>query len=287
MLRSFMQSRLLLDLDLTIDSGQVFLWNKLGSYWYGIHGSSIIKTWQGNGHLELTSHPAEVRKEHLFRLDDDMSVIAKSIGRDSVVRDAMSMFGGVRLMRQEPYQCMISFICATNTSIATIRKMLFGICERFGRKMEYDGRTFHIFPEPKHLADATINELHRCSVGYRAKFIRQAARAVQRGDLDLDYLKRASYAEAKEQLMSVLGIGPKVSDCILLFSLEKLEAFPIDVWISRAISTYYASLFDRKPAEGKISPAMYRKLSEGMRRHFGPYAGYAQQFLYCYARKKL
>jgi len=181
---------------------------------------------------------------------------------------------------------LLSFICATNTSIAMIRRMLTSLSARFGRKVEYDGFKFYLFPEPRRLADASINDLCRCSVGYRARFIKQAARVIQSGSVDFENLKHTKYEDAKEELMDVLGIGQKVADCILLFSLEKLDAFPIDVWVARAISNYYSNLLDSRLVEDKISPKIYKLLSTKMREYFGSYAGYAQQYLYCYARKK-
>jgi N-glycosylase/DNA lyase len=275
-----------LNLDLTIDSGQVFLWNKLHGYWYGIHGSNVVRVSVNNGALEFSSYPENINGEHVFRFDDNLNAITRRISKDNIMKEAVSTLEGLRLMRQEPYQCLLSFICATNTSIAMIRRMLTSLSARFGRKVEYDGHKFYLFPEPRRLADASINDLCKCSVGYRARFIKQAARVMQSRGTDFENLKRAKYEDAKEQLMDVLGIGQKVADCILLFSLEKLEAFPIDIWVARAISNYYSNLFDNGLVKDKISPNTYRLLSAKMREYFGSYAGYAQQYLYCYARNK-
>jgi len=275
-----------LNLDLTIDSGQVFLWNKLNRYWYGIYGNNVVRVSVNNNVLEFSSYPERINGERIFRLDDDLNAITRRISKDSVMKEAVSMLKGLRLMRQEPYHCLLSFICATNTSIAMIRRMLTSLSARFGRKVEYDGLKFYLFPEPKRLADASINDLCKCSVGYRARFIKKAARVIQSRSIDFENLKRARYEDAKEDLMDVLGIGQKVADCILLFSLEKLDAFPIDIWVARAISNYYGNLFGSRLNEDKISQKTYRLLSAKMREYFGSYAGYAQQYLYCYARNK-
>lgn len=275
-----------LNLDLTIDSGQVFLWDKINNYWYGIYGNNVVRVCINDGALEFSSYPEHISGEYIFRLDDDLGAIIRSISKDSVMREAASMLRGLRLMRQEPYQCLLSFICATNTSIAMIRRMLMSLSKRFGRRVEYDGLKFYLFPEARRLADGSINDLCKCSVGYRARFIKQAARAILSKSIDFEDLKHAKYEDAKEELMDVLGIGHKVADCILLFSLEKLDAFPIDIWIARAISNYYGNLFGKKLSEGKISIKTYKLLSSIMREYFGSYAGYAQQYLYCYARNK-
>jgi N-glycosylase/DNA lyase len=274
-----------MNLDLTINSGQVFLWSKVNGYWYGIHGSNIVKAYTDGAALKVTSYPEDVNVKEIFRLDDDLNAIARTICKDGVMREALSELKGLRLMRQEPYQCLISFICATNTSISMVRRMLGNMSLSFGRRMEYDGYTFHAFPEPKKLADASINDLCKCSVGYRARFIKKAASAIVSG-LDFDALKGAKYEDAKTELLDVLGIGPKVADCILLFSLEKLDAFPIDIWIARAISRYYANLIGTD-FDGKMSVKTYQMLSEKMRHYFGRYAGYAQQYLYCHARNEI
>jgi len=275
-----------LNLDLTINSGQVFLWNKLNEYWYGIYGSNVVRASVSDNVLEFSSYPEHIDGAQVFRLDDDLNAITRRISKDSIMKEAVSMLRGLRLMRQEPYQCLLSFICATNTSIAMIRRMLTSLSARFGRKVQYDGFKFYLFPEPKRLADASISDLCKCSVGYRARFIKQAARVIQSGSVDFENLKLARYEDAKEELMDLLGIGQKVADCISLFSLEKLDAFPIDIWVARAISNYYGSLFDGRLSEDKISPKTYRLLSAKMREYFGSYAGYAQQYLYCYARNK-
>lgn len=276
----------LLNLDLTIDSGQVFLWSKLNGYWYGIYGNNVVRVSMNNNELEFSSYPENLNGESIFRLDDNLNAITRKISKDGVMKEAVSMLKGLRLMRQEPYQCLLSFICATNTSISMIRRMLTSLSARFGRRVEYDCFRFYLFPEPKRLADASINELCKCSVGYRARFIKQAARVIKSRSIDFEHLKHARYEDAKEELMDVLGIGQKVADCILLFSLEKLDAFPIDIWVARAISNYYGNLFDTRAVEAKISPKTYKLLSAKMREYFGSYAGYAQQYLYRYARNK-
>lgn len=268
--------------DLTIESGQVFLWNKVNGIWYGVERNDVVKVSKGKNGLECGSFLGN-DVEKIFRMDDDLHLIQKKIAKDDIIKDAMVKMNGLRLMRQDPYQCTISFICATNTSIAMIKHMLTNMSVSFGSKIEYDGMKFHSFPEPKQLAYASIHELCKCSVGYRARFIKRAARAVLEKEIDFDYLKRMGYENAKGELMDVLGIGQKVSDCILLFSLEKLDSFPIDIWIYRIVAKYYSHMLESKLSD-KITPKMYRNISFKMREYFGEYAGYAQQFLYCYSR---
>jgi N-glycosylase/DNA lyase len=147
-----------------------------------------------------------------------------------------------------------------------------------------DGREFYTFPSVEALDGASESDLRACGLGYRAKAIKAAAGAMAKGSLDLDYLKKAGYDEAKAELLKVYGIGPKIADCILLFSLEKLDAFPIDVWIGRALASHYSWLAGKKMSE-KLTGRQYAEASDAARAYFGRYAGYAQQFLYYHMRQ--
>lgn len=167
--------------------------------------------------------------------------------------------------------------------------MLFNISKKFGNKVHFDGYDFYTFPTPEILARTTAKELARCGLGYRAKYVFETAKVVHENNRELERLWNLSYEKAKEELILFPGVGSKVADCVLLFSLGKLEAFPVDVWIKRAILKYYADYF---PIEfiGKISvkksltSSEYEKLNIFGRRHFGKYAGYAQEYLYFYER---
>jgi N-glycosylase/DNA lyase len=266
-----------LDVELTLNSGQVFLWSRVGNNYYIVNGDDLLKV-SSTDYLSNYSDDAH----RFFRLDDDINAINSSICKDGIISDAMSRFYGLRLLRQHPFQCMISFICATNTSIKHVTTMLNRLSLRFGEKVVYDGMLFHKFPDAKVLASASINELVSCSLGYRARYIKDASR--EYSNIDVEYLKRTDYNNAKEALMSISGIGNKVADCILLFALEHLEAFPIDVWIARALSRYYSDVVSVK---GRLSTNEYIEAAEAMRAYFGRYAGYAQQYLYCYSRTYL
>jgi len=167
--------------------------------------------------------------------------------------------------------------------------MLKNLSRKFGIKREIDEKKFFTFPTTKSLNNASINELCSCGIGYRAKTIKSITEKIIIGSLNIEELSRCKYDEAKEKLLSIYGIGNKLADCILLFSLEKTEAFPIDVWIARSIYSYYRSLFNQESLKldfesTKLSPNKYNQLSKIMRQHFGKYAGYAQQYLYYHMR---
>jgi N-glycosylase/DNA lyase len=269
----------------SINSGQVFLWEKHGDSWYGIHGERVIKFTRQDGHIEFTSFPEDrLCDQRMFRLGDDIKAILGEISRDPLVSRLVKAYPGLRLMRQEPHQCLFSFACATNTNIPMIRRMLNSMTRKFGRVTKVDGIEFHTFPSATDINRASIDELRACGLGYRAKAIKAAAHAIAVGQLDFDALKSASYDEAKKELLQVYGIGNKIADCVLLFSLEKLDSFPIDVWIARALAGHYSWLHEKKFGD-KITPRQYQQLSGSARGYFGRYAGYAQQYLYYHMRQ--
>ena len=150
--------------------------------------------------------------------------------------------------------------------------------KRFGSRVEFDKEEFFLFPTPEQILNASISEIQKCGVGYRAKFIKNATEKIHSGEINFEKLKKISYPDAKKEICLVSGIGNKVADCILLFSLNKLEAFPIDRWMIRILQKYYQSKFEIKTKT--ITEKQYCVLHEKIRNYFGPFAGYAQQFLF-------
>ena len=262
-----------INLENTINSGQVFLWTKQKEFWYGINGQDILKI---NNLGKITSHSK--KKYDFFRNIDDIEKIIKSISKDKTTKIAVKKYLGLRLIRQDPFQCFISFIVSSNSNIQKIKSSLEKISIKFGKKIQFDNKEFYMFPEPKKIANATIQEIQNCGVGYRAKFIIDAAKMVESRQIDFDQLKKSNYQNAKETILTVPGIGNKVADCILLFSLDKLEAFPLDRWMIRILKKYYLEKFELKTKS--ITEKQYNTLHEKIIKHFGPYAGYAQQFLF-------
>jgi len=144
--------------------------------------------------------------------------------------------------------------------------------------VEFENQEFFLFPKPENLANALINEIQSCGVGYRAKFIKEAAKRVTQKKIDFEYLKKCSYNEAKKEIYQIPGVGNKVADCIMLFSLNKLESFPLDRWMIRILEKYYSNKFELETKT--ITEKQYEILHEKIVNHFGPFAGYAQQFLF-------
>lgn len=262
------------DLNFTINSGQVFLWDKIGDTWYGIDGSNLLVVKEP---FDVVSRKGEA--SHFFRSDDNMKKILSEICRDKIVARAVRQFPGLRLVRQDPFQCYISFICSSNSTIQNIRRMLKNLCSRFGDRLAYEGGKFFSFPSPGRLARATSRDLLSCGLGFRAKYVREAAKNVESGRIDFEYLREVDYQTALDSLKKVHGIGNKIADCILLFSLDKLESFPIDRWTQRILQKYYPEISDS--VGGKtLTGKKYMRLHEKIADYFGPYAGYSQQFLF-------
>lgn len=271
-------------LDHTLNCGQVFRWKKVDEEWWGVVDETLVRISQRENILDCKAVPKDLGETFVtkcFRLDDDLPYITSLINRDKTIEDALNRLHGLRIMRQDPWECLISFICATFSNISRIKRMVQNLCQHFGRIITHKGLQFHSFPEKKALADASINELLDCKLGYRAPYVKQASQSLVEGRLNLYALKEMSYEEAKASLQSLRGVGDKVADCVLLFSLEKLEAFPVDVRIGHILQTRYSHHFTRTKAEKRhVTTKMYREFSDFGRKYFGKHAGYAQEYLY-------
>ena len=268
-----MKNKFSIDIDNSINSGQVFLWGKDRDDWYGINGQDILKI-NKNGVIKSIINS----KTDFFRKNDNIQEIIKSISKDKTVKKAVKEYEGLRIFRQDPFQCMISFIISSNSNIQKIKSSLEKITRKFGTKVKIEGKEFFIFPKPEKLVNASMNEIKSCGVGYRASFIKEAAKMVVLKKIDFEYLKKCDYYEAKKNICLVPGIGNKVADCIMLFSLNKLESFPLDTWMIKILEKYYSKEF--KIETKTITQKQYESLHEKIVNYFGPYCGYSQQFLF-------
>jgi len=280
------------NLDHTLTCGQTFRWEKHDKWWHGIVRKSFVKIRQIENILQFRTFPEHVGDDLIrsyFRLDDDLPRIYSRIEKDKLIRKAVKKFRGLRLLRQDPWECLISYICATHKNIPAIKAMINNICIRFGKKIIAEDSEVYRFPVPDDLAQASIEELRLCKLGFRAERVKHASRLVSNGNLNLEALKEMPYEKAKKELLSLPGVGPKVADCILLFSLEKLEAFPIDVWMKRVVlesyRTHFELAFAEKVAKKKsLSHNEYEVLRSFGKKHFGEYVGYAQEYLFHFKR---
>ena len=274
-----MKNKFSINIDNSINSGQVFLWKKDDSNWYGINGQDILQI-NKNGVIKSIQN----LKIDFFRKNDDIEEIIKSISKDKTVREAVKQYEGLRIFKQDPFQCMISFIISSNSNIQKIKNSLEKITKKFGTKIKIKNKEFFLFPKPEKIAKASIDEIKKCGVGYRAPFIKEAAKMVFSKKIDFKYLEKCDYKEAKKNICLIPGVGNKVADCILLFSLNKLEAFPLDTWMIKILEKYYSNQFNIETKT--ITQKQYELLHEKIVNYFGPYCGYAQQFLFKMEREK-
>ena len=268
-----MKDKFSINIDNSINSGQVFLWEKNGTDWYGINGQDILKI-NKNGVIKSILNS----KTNFFRKNDNMQEIIKSISKDKTVKKSVKQYEGLRIFKQDPFQCMISFIISSNSNIQKIKNSLEKISKKFGKKVKIQNKEFFLFPKPEKLANASIEEIKKCGVGYRAPFIKQASKMIVLKKINFKYLEKCDYEEAKKNICVIPGIGNKVADCILLFSLNKLEAFPLDTWMIKILEKYYSNQFNIETKT--ITKKQYQILHEKIVNYFGPYCGYAQQFLF-------
>ena len=260
-----------INLDDTINSGQVFLWKKFDSKWYGVNGEKMLIL---EDKLDINCRNIH----NFFRFDDDFQKIKKQLSKDKVVKGAINNFPGMRILRQDPFQCYISFIVSSNSNIPNIQTRLQKLCKKFGEKKIIQGKEFFLFPESKKLASSSVTDIAKCGLGYRSKYVKEASIAVNEGIIDFPSLKKLNYRDARDTLCQVFGIGRKVADCVLLFSLDKLEAVPLDRWVLRILQKYYSKEF--QITTKSITDKTYDELHDKIVEHFGRYAGYAQQFLF-------
>jgi len=293
------------DLAATLDSGQVFRWSRDGESWSGVLGKHFLTLTQTERGLRARAAAPVADWQFLrefLQTDVVLADILKTFPDDEPMRAAVAACRGLRLLRQEPWECLASFILSSTKQIVQIRQIVALLCERFGEPVlvgrvapraplianervlvHHDGAhgvtrptTTFTFPSPEKIASLTEADLRACKMGFRAPSLLNAARQIASGKLDLEKLRPLDYAAARAELMTLRGVGGKIADCVLLFGYGCDTAFPVDVWIERALQELY---FPRRRASAK----RLRRLAES---HFGPHAGYAQQYLFHYMRQR-
>lgn len=253
---------MILDLDHTLGCGQVFRWRKDGGEWKGVVDGRLVRLRQ-EGERVRVSGMSEARFARYFREDDDLEAVYRELGRDERLSSYFRSYRGLRLIRQDPWECMASYVLATNANIPRIQGMIERVCRTFGTEM--DG--YFTFPTPGQLLDR-CERADGCGLGYRNKRFIELARLAYREEIDFSRLMAMGYEDCARELVKLPGVGPKVADCVSVFSLEHLEAFPVDVRIRKAMAELYGM-------EGS-----YRQVNALSRERFGRWAGYAQEYIY-------
>lgn len=269
------------DLGATLDSGQAFRWKFHEGAWEGVVGGRWVRLEEAEGAIRAETVVDPGNWEWLrtyLRVSVDLDAVLETFPPDAVLSEAVRSCRGLRLLRQDPWECLASFLMSSTKQIRQIRQVVGLLCERWGKRVRVpEGRAiFHAFPSAGVLAGVTEGELRECRMGFRAGYLRAAAAAVASGGLDLEGLQALALDEARARLEGLPGVGRKIADCVLLFSGGFDAAFPVDVWVRRALGEWYF--------RGRtVRTADVMALADG---HFGPYGGWAQQYLFHGIRKR-
>jgi N-glycosylase/DNA lyase len=282
------------DLEKTLNSGQVFHWQKHESGFVGTVGDIPVYVEQYRNVLRICSPkldgltPSSSQDNiadkpdslddtvaRYFALDHPLRKICGSFPRDRAMNAARDYCRGLRIIRQQKWECLATFICSSMKQVAHIRQISHALRQRFGTRKTIFGTHVHVFPSAGRIAQSSERELRSCALGYRAKNLLETARHIGSGEANLEKWTALPDDELRAQLCELPGVGPKVANCVMLFAYERLRAFPIDVWIERVLREKYFAR-KRKPTS--------RKLRHFVEEYFGEHGGYAQQYLFHHAR---
>lgn len=266
-----------LNLTCSLESGQFFQWQRYDSGYVLQSGLRIFYLEQQENTLRYKPISGDIDEAFLrsfFRMDEDLSAIFHPWRNDPLLMETFRRFEGLRVFRQDPWECLVSFLCSAASNIPRITANVRTLSDRFGGSHVHNGQRWSALPTPDQLADVRLHELYEAGIGFRAKYLRKIVDRVLNG-FHLKALRSLPYHTAKRELMTLPGIGDKIADCVLLFSLGKSEAFPTDTWMRKVLLTHY---FPNESATSRLLPRLARE-------RFGEYAGYAQQYLYHWARQ--
>lgn len=269
------------DLAATLDSGQAFRWQCHGAAWSGVIGQRWVR-------LEPVAEG--IRAQTVTPVADwnwltdylqsqvDLTAILGSFPADPPMQAAVAACPGLRLLRQDPWECLASFMLSSTKQIVQIRQIISLLCERHGEPVATPAglAPARAFPTPERIARLSEAELRDCKMGFRAPNVLAAARCIASGEFDLERVRSLPHAAARAELMRLRGVGGKIADCVLLFAYGFNAAFPVDVWIKKALQELY---FPRRRAPEK-------RLQHFAATHFGEHGGYAQQYLFHYMRTR-
>lgn len=259
----------------TFNSGQCFRWSEVNNNTYvGVVNQKPVIIEAHNDFFDLYNVSVDEFKKYFywyFDFDKDYNEIENFLSEhDEVLSEAVSKYSGMRILNQEPFECIISFIISQNNNIKRIKMLIDRLCQHYGRKIDFMGNTFYSFPEPEELINITEDELIKLGFGYRAKYILSAVDNILNKKINLGEIYDIPYEQAKKELKKIKGIGDKVADCILLYSFNKYNAFPLDVWTKRVLKEVY---------NFQTTKQIYNFINS-----LGEYAGYAQLFLFHFIR---
>ncbi len=264
----------------TLECGQCFRFEKIADEEYVVVAFGkilVMKETDGDIFIDgINEEEFNTIWKHYFDLDRDYADMKESLSKDDeIMAEAVKFAPGIRILNQDFFECLISFIISQNNRIPMIKKVIANISEKYGDYIgEVYGVKYYAFPTPEQLAKADIEGLMECKTGFRAKYIMDAVEKYTSGMFNREEMKKMAVEDERKFLMNIKGVGPKVADCVLLFSLERADVFPADVWIKRVMEHFYFEGQDTK----------LDKIQALAREKYGSLTGFAQQYLFNYAR---
>ncbi len=264
------------------ECGQCFRWNREenGSY-TGVFNKYVLNVEKKDGKIIFTGNCNSIEEiKNYFDLSRDYkSIINKLETVDDNLKNSISYGKGIRILNQDLWETIISFIISANNNIPRIKGIIERISKAYGEKIEFESKEYYAFPTPKQLSKASVEDFRKLGLGFRDERVFETTRKIASGEFDLNKLYEISTSDAREKLLELAGVGPKVADCILLFSdLKRFDVFPIDVWVRRVINELYI----HNPDENKVSKKEIQKLAD---EKFGALQGIAQQYLFYWKRE--
>lgn len=254
-----------LSLPLTLDCGEAFRWQEQADgSWSGAAYGKYLNIKEENGDFLLSATKAEFEAvwRNYFDLDRDYAAICEKLKEDDLVRETIDEYYGIRILNQEPWEALVSFIISQQNNIKRIKGIIKRLCDTYGTPIRPG---WHAFPTSAALSALSVGDLEAIGLGYRAKYVKKLADDVERGAIDLAAIKAMDLNDAKKALLSVYGVGEKVANCALLFGFQFIRCFPVDVWMKRVLQYY----------------------PNGLPECFAGYEGIAQQYLFHWARNNL
>ncbi|HEX9058997.1 MAG TPA: DNA glycosylase [Clostridia bacterium] len=260
-----------------LECGQCFRWIKSGSGYTGVAGKKAVRLEFDEGDIIIYNSNFNDFVSlwyDYFDLGRDYTAIKEALKKDSIMEEAIKFGSGIRIVNQDIWEVLISFIISANNRIPMIMKVVDSISKDYGEKLYFEGNEYFTFPGTDKITETTLEKLEVCKGGFRCKYIMDTAYLVENGTIKLYELKNMSTPEARNTLMKLPGVGPKVADCVLLYSGTKQDVFPTDVWVKRVMEELY---FKKETS--------FKKIQEFAAQNFGELAGFAQQYLFYYARE--
>ena len=276
------------DLEQTMTCGQTFCWHRIDGklyqdskdqesrpHFYTFRNKKPIIVEEKDEEIIVETELSREEVEKALGVHHDLEEVFSTFPDNEKLSDAKKELWGLRIVQDEFFPCLISYLLSPQMRIPRIKKMHNEIARKYGEVREIDGKELLRFPTREELSQASEEELRELGTGYRAKYIVETLEILEEEDFDPEEIREMEYSEAREELKNLYGVGDKVADCVLLFSLGFYEAYPIDTWADKALKNHFEDLYSDD----------YDELSENMREHFGEFSGYAQEYIFHAARK--